>query len=471
MAQNHVDTPTPEELVRVIALDGPAGSGKTTVAARTARAVGWRFVDTGATYRAATLAVLRAGADLGDPDAVAAAVAGARIELSTRATDDRPTVLLDGTDVSLEIRGPEVTAAVSAVSAIPTVRAQLIDLQRRAIGRAGAVVEGRDISTVVAPHAGVKVYLDARPEVRALRRRSDGPAHGELHEVQQALATRDALDSQTNKLVPSDGAVHLDTSDLSLEQVVDAVVELARAAGIVEDADTTGAAPATSPLPWVQAAGHRKDWLIGLARPFGWLLFHSAFKVRVVGKQHVPRTGAVLMAGNHTGFLDGPLAFALCPRPATFLTKSELFVGPISRALGWLGQIPVHRRRPDRAALRSALQVLQHGGAVGVFPEGTRGAGTLETVSDGVAYLAVRSGAPLVPIAVLGTSEAMPKGARLPRWRTPVTLVFGPPFTITVEGDPRSRRTVRAAAEQIRLALLAHVQASAAQYSAPESTS
>lgn len=460
MADGATGTPTIDDLTRVIALDGPAGSGKTTVAALTAQALGWRFVDTGATYRAATLAVLRAGVDLQDAHAVASTIARASIELNTHPSAGRPAVLLDGDDVSLEIRGPEVTAAVSAVSAIPAVRQQLIDLQRRAIGVEGAVVEGRDIATVVAPRAAVKVYLDARPDVRAQRRGGEAPGGSKVGQVQEALEARDALDSQTNKLSPSDGAVHLDTSDLTLAQVVEAVVELARAASIVSPTPVT-------PLPWVQASGHRKDWLIGLARPFGWMLFHSAFTVQVVGRQHVPRTGPVLMAGNHTGFLDGPLAFALCPRPATFLAKSELFVGPISRALGWLGQIPVHRHRPDRAALRSALQVLRQGGAVGVFPEGTRGAGTLEEVSDGVAYLAVRSGAPLVPIAVLGTSAAMPKGARLPRWRAPVTLVFGPPFAITVDGDPRSRRTVRAAAEQIRLALLAHVQASAAQYSAP----
>ena len=316
----------------------------------------------------------------------------------------------------------------------------------------------------------MKVYLDARPEVRARRRQGEGSVRSKVGQVQEDLRARDALDNQTNELTPSDGAVHLDTSDLTLQQVVDAVVALADRAGIVGAPQSSPEAERVTPavsLPWVQAAGQRKEWLIGLARPFGWILFHSAFTVRVVGKQHVPRTGPLLMAGNHTGFLDGPLAFALCPRPATFLAKSELFVGPISRALGWLGQIPVHRRRPDRAALRSALQVLRQGGAVGVFPEGTRGAGMLEEVSDGVAYLALRSGAPLVPIAVLGTSEAMPKGARLPRWRAPVTLVFGPPFTISVEGDPRSRRTVRAAAEQIRLALLAHVQESARQYGQP----
>jgi 1-acyl-sn-glycerol-3-phosphate acyltransferase len=110
----------------------------------------------------------------------------------------------------------------------------------------------------------------------------------------------------------------------------------------------------------------------------------------VIGGEHVPTAGPVLLAGNHTGFLDGPLVYAFSPRSATFLAKSELFVGPLARPLTWLGQIPVHRGHPDRAALRAGLAVLASGGALGVFPEGTRGSGTLEEVSDGLAYLALR---------------------------------------------------------------------------------
>ena len=206
-----------------------------------------------------------------------------------------------------------------------------------------------------------------------------------------------------------------------------------------------------------RATGSRKAWLVAASRPFGWVLFHVLFRVTVLGGENVPRTGAVLLAGNHTGFLDGPVVYALSPRSATFLAKSELFVGPLARVLGWLGQIPLHRGQPDRKALKAGLAVLRSGGALGVFPEGTRGAGTLEEVSDGLAYLALRSGAVVVPLAVLGTAEAFPKGARLPRWRAPVSVVFGAPVRVDVEGDPQARRTVRAAAEQLRLVLVAHL--------------
>jgi len=218
--------PTPQ---RVVALDGPAGSGKSTVARLVAARLGWRFVDTGATYRAVTLAVLRSGVALTDVDGIARVATGARVELAT--DPDQGAVRLDGIDVSREIRERDVTDAVSAVSAVPEVRRHLLVLQREALGQDGAVAEGRDISTVVAPDAAVKVYLDARPEVRA-RRRAGEVASVDERQVAVDLARRDGLDARTNPLSASEGAVHVDTSDLSLEQVVDAIVGLARQAGM-----------------------------------------------------------------------------------------------------------------------------------------------------------------------------------------------------------------------------------------------
>ena len=217
-------------LGRVVALDGPAGSGKSTVAKAVAVRLGWRFVDTGATYRAATLAVLRSGARLDDVAAVTSAVTAARIELVTLPA--RATVVLDGDDVGDQVRSPAVTAAVSAVSAVPAVRRHLLALQREAMGRDGAVAEGRDIATVVAPDAAVKVYLDARPDVRARRRAGETGAPDE-QQVAADLARRDGLDAQTNALAASQGAVALDTSDLTLDQVVDAVTAMVRQAGLI----------------------------------------------------------------------------------------------------------------------------------------------------------------------------------------------------------------------------------------------
>jgi cytidylate kinase len=283
IGEGDVAEPGVADLTRVVAVDGPAGSGKTTVARRTAQALGWRFVDTGATYRAVTLHVLRAGVRLDDADAVTRVADTARVELDVNPSTTG--VRLDGEDVSAEIRGPEVTAAVSAVSAVPGVRARLVLLQRRLMGTEGAVVEGRDIATVVAPLARVKVYLDAREDVRARRRAGDvhtgvlttpgetavhagstahtatatydrdrdhpHDEHGhasigtpeaagtgpDVSRVQADLRRRDALDNQTNRLQVSEGAIHIDTSDLSLDEVVAAVVDLVRGAGLASEGE------------------------------------------------------------------------------------------------------------------------------------------------------------------------------------------------------------------------------------------
>ncbi|CAN5163733.1 (d)CMP kinase [soil metagenome] len=208
----------------VIAIDGPAGSGKSTIAAALARRLGLPHVDTGAYYRAATLAVLRAGVDVTDADRVTTTVRRARIDRYAGR------VVLDGQDVEDEIRGPAVTAAVSTVSAHPPLRYHLVELQRAEVGGAGGVVEGRDAGTVVVPDAPLKVWLTASPAERAARRAAQlGPADSDavaLHAAQ--IAERDASDAA--RMVRADGVVEVDTSGRSVEQVVAELVEHAIAA-------------------------------------------------------------------------------------------------------------------------------------------------------------------------------------------------------------------------------------------------
>jgi cytidylate kinase len=213
-----------------VALDGPSGTGKSSVARAVASRLGAAYLDTGAMYRAATVAVLDAGVDPEDAEAVAAVVAAARIEVGTAA--DTELVEVDGVDVAVRIRGAEVTRAVSPVSAVPSVRRRLVDQQRALVAAADAVVvEGRDIGTVVLPDATLKVYLTAAPEARAQRRAAQlgltTPA--EVAELAADLRRRDEYDSSRtdSPLRPAEDAVLVDSTHLDREGVVDRVVELA----------------------------------------------------------------------------------------------------------------------------------------------------------------------------------------------------------------------------------------------------
>jgi len=211
----------------VVALDGPSGTGKSTVARLLAARLGARYLDTGAMYRAATLAVLRAGIDLADAVAITRATEHAVIEVST--DPEKAGIRLDGEPVDEQIRSAEVTAAVSAVSAVPAVRAHIVAAQRELIGDGGIVVEGRDIGSVVWPMARPKVFLTASPEARARRRAAE--IGGDVAAVADDIARRDRLDSSraASPLLQAPDAVELDTTDLGIDEVVARLVDLAAA--------------------------------------------------------------------------------------------------------------------------------------------------------------------------------------------------------------------------------------------------
>ena len=205
----------------VIAIDGPAGSGKSTVAKAVAIRLGLEYLDTGAMYRSVAFAALRGGVDPEDAEVVGNLARNIELEV-----DPGGRVTVDGIDATIEIRGPEVTRAVSIVAANPAVRTEMRARQRQWVAkRGGGVMEGRDIGTVVFPGARLKVYLDASPEVRAARR-SKEVADLSYETVATDLARRDALDQNRthDPLRTADDAVVIDTSDLSVDQIVDAIM-------------------------------------------------------------------------------------------------------------------------------------------------------------------------------------------------------------------------------------------------------
>lgn len=211
----------------IVAIDGPSGAGKGTVARAVAAELGFKHIDSGAMYRAVGWKALREAVPLDDEDAVASLAAASNIEVTPAH------VTIDGVDVSRAIRTPEIDRAAAAVARVPKVRAVLVDRQRRLGAGGGVVMEGRDIGTVVFPHADVKIYLDATPEERARRRAAD-PAHSggpaTVADVVNALTARDELDRtrKTSPLIVADDAVRIETTGKPVARVVGEVLEVIR---------------------------------------------------------------------------------------------------------------------------------------------------------------------------------------------------------------------------------------------------
>jgi CMP/dCMP kinase len=207
--------------VRVIAIDGPAGAGKSTVARALANRLGLEYLDTGAMYRAVTLAAMRRGIDLADVEQVAKLAQQLTLEVGEHG------VLVDGIDATTDIRSREVTTAVSAVASNSAVRAELVRRQRNwASERGGGVLEGRDIGSVVFPDAELKLYLTAAPRVRAERRVAE--AGGDVDEMTEAIALRDQYDRKRadGPLVQADGSIVVDTTGLSIDEVLERIEQL-----------------------------------------------------------------------------------------------------------------------------------------------------------------------------------------------------------------------------------------------------
>jgi 1-acyl-sn-glycerol-3-phosphate acyltransferase len=274
-------------------------------------------------------------------------------------------------------------------------------------------VEGRDIGAVVWPDADVKVYLDARPDIRASRRSAEqGSAAGMDVEVHQ----RDLRDASrpVSAMQPARGAVRIDTSEESAEQVAGRVLDLLAASAHPQRAD----------LFFTSVRGTLRVLLRGL------------FRMEITGAENVPPAGSGILAANHRSLIDIPVVCMPTRRKVWFMAKEELFANKLSAAfVRNLGGFPVRRGKPDRSAVTRSLQILESGELLGIFPEGTRTPGArFETLEEGFAYIALKSGAPVVPVAISGTEAVFPKDKRLPH-PAKIRVHVGRPFTL---GGPHS---------------------------------
>ena len=203
---------------------------------------------------------------------------------------------------------------------------------------------------------------------------------------------------------------------------------------------------------------HPARWLLYSVRPLARFVIRRRLSMRIHGQQHLPRQGPVIVACNHVGIADGPLLAIFGPRPVHALTKVEMFKGPMGHLLRAAGQIPVYRRGSDPAAVKACLRVLRDGRVLGIFPEGARGAGEFDRFHRGAAYLALVTGAPVVPVVQFGTREPGAGNHTLPARGAVVDMVIGPPITLDAQPWPRTKAEVEKASFVLRDHLIEHLE-------------
>lgn len=422
----------------VVALDGPASSGKSSVGAAAALELGYRFLDTGVLYRALTRLAVDRGIDPDDEGALVGLVP--ELELRPDEHGRLRRVHVRGEDLTGRLHAPEVDHLVSAVSRHPGVRHELLATQRALADGGRVILAGRDIGTVVLPHADLKLYLDVSLDERARRRAADrdaAPGSNEEAAIRDDLRRRDRLDS-TRAVAPlrrPGDAVVVRSDGRRFEETVAEVVRIIRAH---EAAPLPARLPLTSRLlAWLCRAGLR-----ALAR------------VRVEGLGGLPAGGPLIIAANHMSNVDPPLVGgwlgpALGRRPV-FLAKASLFQGPLAFFFRAVGAVPVKAGGNDVDAYRAARAVLRSGGVVSIMPEGTRSLdGVLGRPKAGVSLLAARTGAAVLPVGISGTDRLLGRGARLPRIGTLVSLRVGRPFHVTIPAGADRRAALGAADEEL----------------------
>ena len=457
----------------IVAIDGPSGSGKSTTAREVARQLGGEVLDTGAMYRAAAWLVLKSGVEPTDSEKVADLLEGFEVHVegglgqaSEQASDqtaDRmerqaAQVKVGNTDITEAIRTPEVTAASAIVAAYPAVRKRLRQLQRDwAKARGGGVVEGRDIGTDVFPEARHKFYLTASAEERAARRADETGTT--KTQVLPTLQSRDTADEnrQHSPLRKADDATEVDTTGVTVEQTVQTVLSM-----IASQATSGEATGAESEARYetkdkserqgkTESKDDSKDFSAydfpaaknyGTKRSLGNRIFYSIarglcllisvvyLRQRIKNRHHLPAAGPVIVApGGHRSNLDTIFVGTAVKRKTLYMAKDSLFKNRFwSSFIRAFGGFPVARDKLDRRALETALKVLERGDVLVVFPEGARQEGPkLQPLFVGVAWLAAKSGAPVVPLGIGGSQKVMPIGKIMPRPHR-IRMIFGEPI-------------------------------------------
>jgi cytidylate kinase len=399
---------------RIIAIDGPAASGKSTVAREVAKRLNCIYVDSGSFYRGVTWQMLQAGISTRNPLVVIPALLKSKWTFEVR--DQAVVFKIDGEEPGEALRDKDVREAVSDIAAMPAVRTFVVSNLRKLTKLGSVAMEGRDIGSVVFPKTPYKFYLDANPEDRAKRRHAELIARGETEKAQEVLESlqrRDEKDS-SRKAAPlkvADGAYVIDTSEYDAMGVVKVLMDR------IAELEKPKSDKLINPI-WYRLTCK----LLGMG-------LHTVNKIQVHGVQNVPKSGGVIIASNHASYLDPPAigASSRRMRMTHFMARDTLFRNPI---MGWwlhqVGVIPLDRERGgDLKAMKTAIQLLKDGACVALFPEGTRSPdGELQEPKPGIGFLVAKGEAPVVPVYVHGSYEAWSKSSGGLQ-KKPIHVIFG----------------------------------------------
>ncbi len=474
--------------LKVIAIDGPAGSGKSTVAKALADRLSVQHLDTGAMYRSVAWVCLERKIALDDVESMTKVADTIELFVGTRA-DNTQLVTVDGVDITSAIRTPEIDKAVGPVASAAPVRAALVAQQRKwAEHHGGGVLEGRDIATVVFPDAYVKVYLTASVDERARRRL--GERGGDHAAVAADIERRDHLDSTrtADPLQVAAGAQVVDTTGLSIDRVLDRLVDVVRLSDRRADGERAGderagdertgderadteragseSAAATVVVDTAPVAELRSFPTPVLNKRERSLYRAVQLAVRGVlrtyvptiyeGLENVPATGPFVLAPVHRSVIDFMIVGLVTRRRMRYLGKDSVWEAkwfvPIANTLGG---IPVSRGSIDRDSMNRCIEALNSGEPLVLFPEGRRKTGpVVQDLFDGVSFIALKAGVPIVPVGIGGSDRVLPLGKKFPRRRR-VLVKVGPPLYSTF--DP-STRSVRKAAPALTARLRDEIQ-------------
>ena len=364
-----------------IAIDGPGGAGKSSVAKAVAKRLGIIYVDTGALYRTIALHMLNKGISPSDSESVCSELPNFTLEL--KFTDGKQVILLNGEDVGDKIRTPEISMAASTVSAIGAVREYLLNTQRNIAKENSVIMDGRDIGTVILPYAEVKIFLTASPEARAERRYKELLGRGQsvtYEQVYNEMVERDKNDS-TRAIAPcvqAPDATLLDNSNLTEEETVKAVIKIAKKKS--------------------KKSFYMK--LHALLAP----MIRFFQRIKVTGKENIPKDAGYILCPNHIAARDVILIGAVYPKEIRFIAKKELFSVPVlGKLIKKLGAIQIDRGGSDVSAIKSAINLAKAGQNVAIFPQGHRNPGVhpaLTETKTGAALIAYKSGCDVIPVCI-----------------------------------------------------------------------